>query len=342
MATRWAFIAEWYDSRAELTRPYSLLVYPDSKEVEMIDNKMRKIFLRRTQADIDINTIFVGTRVNLLGRQLYIADYADDITRKTLSRSTEQGFAILPDSVASELSSLFKSLQSNNAKISYMKMAFIDAAQAATLRQCPGLEQLAGGPSLCMGIVGAGASALATTLASRNGGFSAPDETAAIRCLETVQRARLPSTATLDGALCLIKPHAMPNASGILAMIEAGGFRITSVHSFIMDTANAEEFLEVYKGVVPEYAAMVGELSSGLSLAVEVTKGGLTHPELPQQFRALAGPPDPEIARHLRPNTIRAKFGDSKVKNAVHVTDVPEDATVEVEYIFSFLPEASA
>lgn len=38
-----------------------------------------------------------------------------------------------------------------------------------------------------------------------------------------------------------------------------------------------------------------------------------------------------EIARHLRPRTLRAKFGINKVQNAVHCTDLPEDASLEVK-----------
>ena len=37
-----------------------------------------------------------------------------------------------------------------------------------------------------------------------------------------------------------------------------------------MDNANASEFLEVYKGVVAEYPAMVAALTAGTTLALEV------------------------------------------------------------------------
>lgn len=37
-----------------------------------------------------------------------------------------------------------------------------------------------------------------------------------------------------------------------------------------------------------------------------------------------------DIARYLRPNTIRAKFGINSIKNAIHCTDLPEDVPLEV------------
>ena len=44
---------------------------------------------------------------------------------------------------------------------------------------------------------------------------------------------------------------------------------------------------------------------------------------------------DPEIAKSLRPNTIRARFGHNRSLNAVHCTDLAEDGQLEVEYFFS-------
>lgn len=44
-----------------------------------------------------------------------------------------------------------------------------------------------------------------------------------------------------------------------------------------------------------------------------------------------------EIARKIRPNTIRAKFGANIVKNAVHCTDLEEECLNEVEYFFKIL-----
>ena len=77
---------------------------------------------------------------------------------------------------------------------------------------------------------------------------------------------------------------------------------------------------------------MVDELTSGTCIALEV-KG----PDAQNSLRQLCGPHDPEIARHLRPNTLRAMFGSDKIKNGVHCTDLAEDAILEV----SSLPHSS-
>jgi len=97
-------------------------------------------------------------------------------------------------------------------------------------------------------------------------------------------------------------------------------FKVTALQMFHLEKANAEEFLEVYKGVVNEYSAMVDELCSGSCIALEIC-----YPDEPQAFREFVGPADPEIARHLRPKTLRARFGMDKIKNAVHCTDLPDD-----------------
>lgn len=88
--------------------------------------------------------------------------------------------------------------------------------------------------------------------------------------------------------------------------------------------------LQVYKGVLPlgEFNAMVDELTSAPCIAFEVAdRSGA---DAVEPFRELCGPMDPEMARVLRPGSIRAQFGLSKTKNAIHCTDLGEDGQLEV------------
>ena len=108
-------------------------------------------------------------------------------------------------------------------------------------------------------------------------------------------------------------------------MILQAGFEISAMEMFNLSRAVVEEFMDVYKGVLPEYFPIVENLSGGPCIALEVRQQNAV-----ASFRELCGPHDPEIARHLRPDTIRAKFGLDRVRNAVHCTDMPEDGTLEV------------
>lgn len=66
------------------------------------------------------------------------------------------------------------------------------------------------------------------------------------------------------------------------------GFEISAIQIFQLDRANAEEFLEVYKGVVQEYSGMIDQLITGPCIALEIRAQSA-----PQTFREFVGPVDP-------------------------------------------------
>ena len=94
----------------------------------------------------------------------------------------------------------------------------------------------------------------------------------------------------------------------------------------------------MYRGVAPEFSMMVDEITSGAFVALEIAGDG--GQDAVASFRELAGPVDPEMARAVRPESLRAKFGFDKVRNAVHCTDLPEDGALETHYFFKILQEA--
>lgn len=131
---------------------------------------------------------------------------------------------------------------------------------------------------------------------------------------------------------CVIKPHAVNagHAGAIIDTILEEGFEISSMQMFHLDKPTAEEFLEIYSGVLPEFVPMVEQMTTGPCIVMEIRQENAV-----QAFRELCGPMDPEIAKNLRPNTIRGKFGVDRCANAVHCTDLPEDGQQECEYFFS-------
>ena len=103
------------------------------------------------------------------------------------------------------------------------------------------------------------------------------------------------------------------------------GFEISGAHLFNLSRPQVEEFYDVYQGVLPEYIPLIEHMSNGPTMILEVCQSG----DAVTSFRDFVGPYDPEIAVHLKPDTLRAKFGEDRVKNACHCTDLPEDGILE-------------
>eukprot|EP00088_Acartia_fossae_P015747 TRINITY_DN18703_c0_g1_i2.p1 TRINITY_DN18703_c0_g1~~TRINITY_DN18703_c0_g1_i2.p1 ORF type:complete len:423 (-),score=60.85 TRINITY_DN18703_c0_g1_i2:79-1296(-) len=164
------------------------------------------------------------------------------------------------------------------------------------------------------------------------------------------------SAKLLNSTCCVILPHAVKQrlSGEIIDAILGSGFHITALQAFHLDFGRAEEFLEIYKNVVENYSDMVKGLSSGMCVAMEISwDGGVSdtaagelngnnsertsYADIVEEFRQFAGPRDPEIARKLRPNSLRARYGKYGAECGVHCTDLPEDGKLEVEYFFKVL-----
>ena len=111
------------------------------------------------------------------------------------------------------------------------------------------------------------------------------------------------TTAVLNNCtLCLIKPHILREGKlgQVIEMILSAGFEISALELFNLTRPVVEEFYDVYKGVLPEYLPVIEHLSNGPVIALEIRQENAV-----ESFRELCGPHDPEIAKHLRPDTIR-------------------------------------
>lgn len=73
-------------------------------------------------------------------------------------------------------------------------------------------------------------------------------------------------------ACCVIKPHvvAKGDAGKIIDIILEEGFEISAMEMFALDKPTAEEFFEVYKGVLPEFVELIEQMTSGPCIALEI------------------------------------------------------------------------
>jgi nucleoside-diphosphate kinase len=67
-------------------------------------------------------------------------------------------------------------------------------------------------------------------------------------------------TAMLSNCtLCLIKPHAIEAgfAGHIIDRILEEGFEISAMSSYFLDRTNADEFMDLYKGIIPDFQSTI-------------------------------------------------------------------------------------
>lgn len=135
-------------------------------------------------------------------------------------------------------------------------------------------------------------------------------------------------------SVLIIKQHCLTAGvhGQIVQRVLDSGLEISSVGLRRLRPADAADFMEAYREVLPECEELVRDLSTGTSLALEVRGENAV-----EAVRDLCGPYDPDIAKSLRPNTLRAQFGLDRVHNAVHCTDLPEDGPSDSEFLFKLV-----
>jgi nucleoside-diphosphate kinase len=81
------------------------------------------------------------------------------------------------------------------------------------------------------------------------------------------------TTALLNNCtLCIIKPHIVVNglAGQLIDLILSEGFEISAMEMFYLNRNTAEEFYDVYKGILPEYLPLIEHMTSGPCIALEI------------------------------------------------------------------------
>lgn len=133
---------------------------------------------------------------------------------------------------------------------------------------------------------------------------------------------------SIERTLSIIKPDAVAkNIIGqIYSRFENAGLRIVAAKMIQLDQAAAEGFYAVHKER-PFFKDLVEFMTSG-PVMVQVLEGESAI----AKNREVMGATNPAEAA---PGTIRADFASSIDENAVHGSDAPETAQVEIAYFFS-------
>jgi nucleoside-diphosphate kinase len=132
---------------------------------------------------------------------------------------------------------------------------------------------------------------------------------------------------SVERTLSIIKPDAVAkNVIGqIVSRFEAKGLKVIAARLQQLSRADAERFYAVHSAR-PFFKDLVDFMISG-PVFVQVLEGA----NAIQTNRDLMGATDPKKAEK---GTIRADFADSIDANAVHGSDAPETAAVEIAFFF--------
>ena len=132
----------------------------------------------------------------------------------------------------------------------------------------------------------------------------------------------------VERTLSIIKPDAVArNVIGeIYSRFERAGLKIVAARMKLLSRADAEEFYAVHRGR-PFFNDLVEFMTSG-PVMIQVLEGK----NAIALNRELMGATNPKDAAA---GTIRADFAQSIDANAVHGSDAPETAAVEIACFFS-------
>lgn len=128
--------------------------------------------------------------------------------------------------------------------------------------------------------------------------------------------------------LAILKPDSIAagHAGKILAHLQAEGFGLCGIRLLRLGAAQARSFYEVHRER-PFYGSLVEFMTSGpvMPLALE-REDAVAH------LRQVMGATD--VAK-AAPGTVRALYGTSIERNAIHGSDSPENAAAEIAFFFS-------
>lgn len=132
----------------------------------------------------------------------------------------------------------------------------------------------------------------------------------------------------VERTLSIVKPDAVSkNVIGqIYSRFEKAGLKIVAARMLSLSQSQAEGFYAVHRGR-PFFRDLVKFMVSG-PIIVQVLEGE----DAIAKNRELMGATDPKKAAK---GTIRADFAESIDANAVHGSDGPETARMEIGYFFS-------
>eukprot|EP00179_Madagascaria_erythrocladioides_P004523 CAMPEP_0198312022 /NCGR_PEP_ID=MMETSP1450-20131203/3565_1 /TAXON_ID=753684 ORGANISM="Madagascaria erythrocladiodes, Strain CCMP3234" /NCGR_SAMPLE_ID=MMETSP1450 /ASSEMBLY_ACC=CAM_ASM_001115 /LENGTH=389 /DNA_ID=CAMNT_0044014947 /DNA_START=41 /DNA_END=1210 /DNA_ORIENTATION=+ len=131
----------------------------------------------------------------------------------------------------------------------------------------------------------------------------------------------------------MIKPDAQGHSSEIIKLARDAGFAVAQKLELTLSRDRAEQFYQEHKGR-PFFPDLIDFMISGPIVALALRREDSQESKAVSEWRQFIGPTDPENAKKEAPESLRARFGTSVTKNAVHGSDSEKSAEREIRFFF--------
>jgi nucleoside-diphosphate kinase len=326
------FELEWFDPVAGLLKPLFLRFFINDNTIEILEDK--RTFLKRIfYPDVQLSHLFVGNSITVFNRLLLVKNYCNVATEKYLKALEAHFLVTVSSNKKQELGKIF-TLAAGPLKLSIGKVR----TTSTSILQ-PGFSIDSG--DFLLELVSFSGGKDSDSIKAQFESIS--DRGIYVDLLPYQRIGDIMNECTVIevpefSSLLVIKPHALKTykVGDIITDLLEAGFSIGALNSSHFSDRIAEELFDIYRNVYVGYNAMIEHVCSGtvLSLMVQAPHG---EEDVVAKLRDVCGPLNPELARVLRPHSIRAKYGIVTEQNAVHCTDCTEDGSMECRYIFNTL-----
>ncbi|XP_062855999.1 nucleoside diphosphate kinase homolog 5 [Trichomycterus rosablanca] len=132
----------------------------------------------------------------------------------------------------------------------------------------------------------------------------------------------------VERTLALIKPDAIDKAEEIEDLILRSGFTILQKRTLQLSPEQCSDFYADQYGK-PFFPSLTIFMSSGPIMALALAR----HQAI-ATWKALMGPVNSNTARETHPESLRARYGTSDLRNAVHGSETFSAAERELKFMF--------
>ena len=289
--------------------------------------RTKTILKRIPNKELDLGMLYIGSAVTIYSRQYHIIDVADQGTRNKFGTHNGKAFGLIKPESRSSCGSILSAIRANGFTVAELKSVWSEehGGLCTAVLAASSNSSTDGAVEKFARIVGGGGGVYCSQTAD-----DVVSDSAMYFGENSVENS---SVGDQECTLCLIKPHVIQDGKlGEMISAIQSDFTVASMQMFYLDRNSAVEFYDVYRGVLPQYAEMVNHLIEGPVVALQLVGQNVV-----EDFREFCGPVNVELAKILRPKTLRSVYGSCFAKNAVHATDLSEDGGLEVKFFFDIL-----